>query len=74
LGHVGDSRSLRALSQVACDTTTLVWVRAAATSALGTMGTRRASPWNADFGHALNFLNLPHTLSSTSLDGLLDLE
>ncbi|HTF88465.1 MAG TPA: HEAT repeat domain-containing protein [Planctomycetota bacterium] len=74
LGQVGDGRSLRALSQVACDPSALVWVRAAATSALGTMGTRRPAPWNADLGHALNYLNVPATLSSTALDGLLDLE
>jgi len=74
LGRVGDGRSLRALSQVACDSTALVWVRAAAASALGAMATRRPEPWNADLGHALNFLSLPQTLSSISLDGLLDLE
>ncbi|HUR27451.1 MAG TPA: HEAT repeat domain-containing protein [Planctomycetota bacterium] len=74
LGKVGDNRSLRAVSEVACDNTTLVWVRAAAASALGAMANRRPERWNADLGYALNFLMLPPTLSSASLDGLLDRE
>ncbi len=74
LGRVGDGKSLHALSQLACDSTTLIWVRAAATSALGTLGARRPNPWNADLGHALNYTWLPATLSAPSLDGLLDLD
>ncbi len=74
LGRVGDGRALRALCQVASDPTGLLWVRAAATSALGTMGSRREGDWNAGLGHALNFLWVPSTLSAASLDGLLDLD
>jgi len=74
LGRVGDWRSLSALAELACDGSSLIWVRAAATSALGNLGTRRPEPWNADLGHALNFHALPETLRAASLDGLLDLE
>jgi HEAT repeat protein len=74
LGRVGDGSSLRALFQAASDSSTLVWVRAAATSALGNLGSCREGDWNADLGHALNFHRVPATLSAVSLDGLLDLE
>ena len=74
LGRVGDWRSLAALSEVACDQNSLVWVRAAATSALGNLGSRRSEPWNVELGHALNFNAVPTTLRSVSLDGLLDIE
>jgi HEAT repeat protein len=74
LGRVGDWRALPALAHMACDTNNLNWVRAAATSALGSLGSPRAEPWHADLGHALNFHSVPDTLRSLSLTGLLDLE
>lgn len=74
LGRVGGASSLRALSQLSIDDSALIWVRAAATSALGNLGDRRGRAWNADFGHALDFHRVPPTLSSAALDGLLDLD
>ncbi len=74
LGRVGDGKSLRALCQVASDPVGKLWVRAAATSALGTLGSQRGGDWKGELGHALNFLCVPPSLSAASLDGLLDLD
>ena len=74
LGRVGDGKSLRALCQLASDPAGLLWVRASATSALGTMGSQRGGDWKSNLGPALNFLSLPQTLTAATLDGLLDLD